>query len=346
MSSPPVLDIDALLLPISDAAPAGKPLPDVVRMELDELRKKPDPDDPTTAGRSPDWNRIVRVCTDALSGSSKDLIAACRLLEAVTEKEGVPGVRDGLKLLHRLIADCWDRVHPMPVDGEGFDIREGPFKWINDVTRGAKYPYTVTEQPLVRTGTRGFSYLDWLRPDQKVEFEAAIPALKPKELDRLRETYADLTGARQELQALAKTLDEKLGADVAPDFLTPETSGNLGTALNQCIGLVEEVARRRSFPLTESAATAGSATAAMSDTAASHAGGPVGVAGTREGLYRQLEQIAAALRHLEPHSPIPYVLDRCVRLGGLPFPELMRAIIRENAALDDLDRLMGLDKKE
>jgi type VI secretion system protein ImpA len=49
---------------------------------------------------------------------------------------------------------------------------------------------------------------------------------------------------------------------------------------------------------------------------------------------------------LEPHSPIPYLLDRCVRLGELPFPELMREIVRETAALDELDRLLGLEKPE
>jgi type VI secretion system protein ImpA len=67
------------------------------------------------------------------------------------------------------------------------------------------------------------------------------------------------------------------------------------------------------------------------------------VSGTREGLYRQIDQIAKALRAIEPHSPIPFLLERCVRLGGQPFPELMRSIIYETGTLDALDRLLGIE---
>jgi hypothetical protein len=33
-----------------------------------------------------------------------------------------------------------------------------------------------------------------------------------------------------------------------------------------------------------------------------------------------------------------------VKLGALPFPDLMRAIIRENGVLDELDRLLGVER--
>ena len=71
---------------------------------------------------------------------------------------------------------------------------------------------------------------------------------------------------------------------------------------------------------------------------------PISVGKTnREGLYRQLEQIADALQRIEPHSPIPFLLKRAVRLGSLPFPELMRAIIREAGTINELERLLGLE---
>ena len=37
------------------------------------------------------------------------------------------------------------------------------------------------------------------------------------------------------------------------------------------------------------------------------------------------------------------MLERCVHLGSLPFPSLMRAIIRESGTLDELDRIMGIE---
>jgi type VI secretion system protein ImpA len=343
VSSPTVLDIDSLVLPIPGPNPAGVPLPDAARLELDEARKEADPLDPSTAGRNPDWMKLVRTTSDILTKTSKDLVAAARLVEATTRRDGFAGLRDGLRLLHRLTTDCWDRLHPTPSDGEGFDVREGPLKWLNDVSRGAKFPQAVADQPLVRAGNQSFSYLDWLRPERKTEFEEAIPKVDPVSV---RCAYEELVEARDALRALATVLDEKMGVDVAPDFLTAENESNLGTAINRCLGLVEEVAKRRGVSLTDTPAAnepASNSEPAANGTAPS---GPVGIAGTREGLYRQMEQIGTALKRIEPHSPIPYLLERCVKLGALPFPELMRAMIRENAALDELDRLLGVAKSE
>lgn len=344
MSSPAILDIDALVQPIPGDNPAGHPLPDGKRLELDELRKEPDPLDPATANRNPEWGKIVRMTTDMLEKSSKDLLAAARLVEAVTKKDGVPGLRDGMKLLHRLVTDCWDHLHPMPENGEGFDVREGPLKWLNDIGRGARFPQTVGGLVVMTTGTGEFNYFDWLDPARKPEFEEQIPKSDPR---AVKETYDDLIETQQALHDLARTLDEKMGADVAPDFLTVENEQNLGTALTKCIGMVEEIAHRRGVALKESegaeAAPSGGGSASPGAAAAS---GPAGIANTRDGLYRQLTQIASALRGLEPHSPIPYLLDRCVRLGAMPFPELMRAMVRENNTLDELDRLLGVEKKE
>ena len=64
---------------------------------------------------------------------------------------------------------------------------------------------------------------------------------------------------------------------------------------------------------------------------------------SRADAYRMLNAAADMLQRIEPHSPVPYLVKRAVRLGELKFPELMRALVRENAVLDELDRLMGIE---
>ena len=52
---------------------------------------------------------------------------------------------------------------------------------------------------------------------------------------------------------------------------------------------------------------------------------------------------------MEPHSPIPYLIKRAVSLGRLPFPSLMRQVIREPVVLTELNREFGIaepDKSE
>ena len=48
---------------------------------------------------------------------------------------------------------------------------------------------------------------------------------------------------------------------------------------------------------------------------------------TRAEIYARVAEAAAKLQQIEPHSPIPYLLNRAVELGSLPFPDLMKSLI-------------------
>lgn len=345
MTSAPVLDLDSLLKPIPGEKPAGEPLNDTLRMELDANRREPIQGDDTTSHWKADWPKVLRVTSDSLATKGKDLQAATRLLEAATKVHGAAGLRDGLRLLQRMVDECWDRMHPVPSNGDTTDIRESPIIWLNDVGRGARFPQTVASIPVFRAGGTGFSSLDLQKKEMKAAFEEALGAAKPQALEALRSTHADLLAARQALADLVATLAAKrVDPDNTPDYSSHDTPGNLGTALDKCIDMVEEIAKRRNFPLVPP--VPGAEPQSGTNASTGEAGARATPAGTREGLYRQLGDIAAALRRIEPHSPIPFLLERCVKLGAMPFPELMRAMIRENSAVDEVERLLGIDKKE
>ena len=344
MSSAPVLDLDALLQPIPGANPAGEPLPDSLRLELDANRREPIPGDDTTSHWKADWPKVLRTTSDALTTTGKDIHAAARLVEAATKVHGVPGLRDGLKLLQRMVAECWDRMHPVPSNGDTTDIRESPIIWLNDIGRGARFPQTIGHIPVFRVSGASFGPFDLQNKDLKAAFEEAVASAKPAALEALRTTHADLLAAKQALADLAATLTtRRIDPDGTPDYLSLDTPSNIGTAIERCIGMVEDIAKRRGFPLVPSTAGPEPSTNGQ---AAGETPAAAQTAGTREGLYRQLGDIAAALRRLEPHSPIPFLLERCVKLGAMPFPELMRAMIRENSAIDEVERLLGIEKKE
>jgi len=163
-------------------------------------------------------------------------------------------------------------------------------------------------------------------------------------LEALRITHSDLLAARQALHDLAMTLNERrIDKDDAPDYTSQDTPATFGTA-------IERVRRDGRGHRQEAVVRAGSACrgAATEPGAATTGATPSflnALADSREGLYRQLEQIAAALRRLEPHSPIPFLLERCVKTRCVAIPQLMRAMMSRRAALSDLDRLLGIDEK-
>ena len=71
-------------------------------------------------------------------------------------------------------------------------------------------------------------------------------------------------------------------------------------------------------------------------------GGASGAPATRAEVYRQLGHAASLLRQLEPHSPIPYLIQKAVELGALPFPLLIRELVRDANVLEQLNRELGI----
>lgn len=341
--SSPTIEVEELVKPVSDDAPGGQPLADALRRDLDSWRKEPDPDFPDTSDLPPpEWGKIISAASDALARTGKDLTVAVRLVEALTKKHGTAGLRDGLTLIERLATDCWEYVHPVPEPGDDQEARRGRLEWLNDTGKGGRFPMTVLRMPVVKTA-RGdefeFTAADWLNPDRRPEVIEAAAGLTA---DTLRQSMDELAEVREVLRRLAAVLDEKMGAE-SPN-LSEDGDGNLGNGLLKCAEFVRGVAHARGFslddgpPPDEEVGGGGGG----DDT-----GGATGRAagGSRDQMYRQLEQIAAGLRRLEPHSPVPYLIERCVRMGALPFPDLMREVLGQHAVLDEIDRLLGLKRE-
>jgi len=66
---------------------------------------------------------------------------------------------------------------------------------------------------------------------------------------------------------------------------------------------------------------------------------------TRAEIYARVAEAAAKLQQIEPHSPIPYLLNRAVELGSLPFPELMKSLILNADVLKLMNRELGIKEQ-
>ena len=93
MATEPLLPFDELLAPIPGDDPAGEAVGFAARAEMEEARKEIDPSDfdandplrPTEAKKA-DWKGIVQAAKKTLTESSKDLLVAARLTEALTKR--------------------------------------------------------------------------------------------------------------------------------------------------------------------------------------------------------------------------------------------------------------------
>src|SRR5713101_5402456 len=168
MASPPILDFETLLAPIAGADLAGEALPFSVRKKLDDARKEVNPkafapDDPRRPEQPQlaDWPVIEQLAQDTLAQTSKDLLVAARLTEALVKRHGFGGLRDGLRLMRRLAQECWDRVYPVIQDGD-MEVRAAAFNWLDDDFLGARFPNTVRIVPLTKAGEeQNYGWQQW-----------------------------------------------------------------------------------------------------------------------------------------------------------------------------------------
>jgi type VI secretion system protein ImpA len=353
MPTPPLIDFDALTAPIPGPNPAGKGVPFAVREQLEQSRKevdpklfdKADPLRPTEEQRA-DWGLVVKLTSEALTKTSKDLLVAARLTEALTKRHGFAGVRDGLGLMRRMVEGCWDRLFPPIEEEDDAEVRAAAFTWLNDPDRGSRFPHTLRAVTLVGRDDNEFAWRDWKatqtppkdpndkKPAElKAAFEKAVQTT-PREF--CQNSVDDLKAALAELDTLDGVLDTTMGR------MAPAISG-VRDALGQCLILAEQILSQKGpAPASAAAPPAEAASSAPAEESAPAAAPAGPKPTTRFELYQRIAETSAALKVLEPHSPIPYLLERAVELGALSFPELMKVLVRNPEVLNMMNRELGI----
>ena len=348
MASPPILNFETLLAPVGGANPAGEPLPFDVRKKLDDGRKEINlnqfaPNDPRRPEQpqQADWPGVTQVAQDTLAQVSKDLLVAGRLTEALVKLHQFGGLRDGLRLMRRLIDECWDRIYPSIADGD-LETRSAVFNWLDDELKGARFPNTLRMVALTRVGkdesdfTAQYGWQHW-KDAQEAKgtvtaemFEQAVIAT-PREY--CQNIVDDLAACIDELMGLMKALTARMG-DLAPGL------AQIRRAVIDCQDLAKFVLQRKGpAPLpAEAPAPADEAANAAPSGAAPTARRAL----TREDVLNRLADASAILLQMEPHSPIAYMIQRAVKLARLPFPDLMKVLVRDASVLGQLDRDLDL----
>src|SRR5262245_46626376 len=116
----PVIDLDALMSPITEESSVGDELRYV---PVDRKRGISWHDEISEAAREnlfeqtpkyPDWPKVIELATQALTKLSKDWQIAAWLAEALVKYDSfdrLAGLRDGTKLMRCLIEQYWDNLY-------------------------------------------------------------------------------------------------------------------------------------------------------------------------------------------------------------------------------------------
>ena len=352
MTASQVIDIDALLAPISVEQPAGTdPRSDTSSTSLYYATKdarnaarSAERASVETGGPAPEeWDVVLDTAVKVLIGHAKDLEIASWLIEALVRKEGLAGLRDGLKVMTGIATNFWEQCFP-EIDEDGVEGKVAAVAGLNGSGAIGTLIQPIRLTPLTHGSQAGYSLWSY---EQATDLEKVTDPNRRQEriddgavtMEQFLRSVAETSAA--ELSATVRVVDEcqvalremSAAFDTVAGVDSPPVS-----ALRELLDQISSAVRH--FAADKLAAAAYSDPAAAEQPAEASAATGGGEAATpaarridgyssREEALVELVRIASYFRKTEPHSPISYTLEDAVRRARMTLPELLHELAED-----------------
>jgi len=322
-----IWDLETLVRPISEQAPAGEDIEYTLLPELDAFRVfgRPgpyeEPPDERTHERTqgpPDWVKVQNLSGEALQ-KSKDVRALAHLGAAVLRTSGLVAFSQTLAAAAAWLDRYWSQTYPL-VEDEDVVFRRNALNYFADPNA---FIDGVRRAPLVSSRQHGLITLrdveiaagqlqpsgDEPRPDQ-ARIDTAFNAMPFEELQQLS---AAVDSALSSLKQADTIMRDKGGTEGAPEFESLALQfGRMSKLLGTYRGArLAALSPGADVPLGDGEAAGGDGV------------GVPGVIRSRQDAVRSLEAVAEYFRRMEPSSPVPLFLDRAKRLVSKDFLEVL-----------------------
>ncbi len=358
------IDCELLVGPFKEGA---KPDPNVkYGATYRAIREAMRHEDPVTngpiqsQGKTPDWQKVVQLSTKLLTEEGKDLSVMVWLVKALTTKHGFPGLRDGLIVLALAHEKCWaDLLPPIEEDGD-LEARVRGLEALNTTL-----PDVIRTVPIVhQAGGVVYSFFDYSKGHDDVEkLKGAVQAAQTQEQrgyaqaaleesTQLGEKIDRVVAAMPltHFTALRDRICEALEAFHTLDRIATEKYGAEGftlrplqEVLDSCRDRLDELVRKRGgVGLRQEQATEQAQEESAVTTTQTETPSMWGDLKTRADAIRQLQRVAEFFRRTEPHSPVPYLVQRAVRWQEMPLEEWLQELIKDTSVLSAVKETLGL----
>lgn len=370
-SKPQVIDLEAMLSPISEEKPSGENLRySGLYDEISEARRA---DEDVEQGewkialKIADFRQVIILATPALTSQTKDLQIAVWLSEALVKLHGFVGLRDGLKLARGLQENFWETLFPEIDEGD----MEGRANALEGMARQTSF---AIKQAKITQG-ESYNFFDWEDskrfdiPNNIATLDSADQA-KYRELQEQADKENRVTADRwrtataatrrvfceevaltieecwTEYRELNRVIEEKFDRNQMPGLSLLEKS--LDMVQTQVKKLLEE--KRAEEPDLEVEETEADGEQAEGEVVAAD-GSRVVVAGggaiqSRQEALKRLGQLADFFRKSEPHSPVSYLVQRAVKWGNMPLENWLQEVVKDQNVLFQLRETLGVDTGE
>jgi type VI secretion system protein ImpA len=328
-----MLDVEALLQPVSPEAPSGPNLeyaPAFADLER-AVEGKPERQvgEVVVAAESPEWRPIIDKAV-ALLATSKDLRIGAHLARGMVEVHSFGGLAEALTLLRRTVDEFWPTCHPQ-LDA---DDDNDPTVRINAMAGLSKREMlnAVRAAPIVKS--RAFGEIRFrdieAAAGKRPEGAPAVMNLDAAFQDVTPESLTQAGQALQQCVEESKKLEEVWAAHL-------DGGGPNLTELRRVLFQANEAIKGRVAMIqpangAQAADGAPPSVAAPSNGAAPGAGFRGGEPRSRDEVIKALDAILAYYGRYEPSSPVPLLIERCKRLVPMSFIDIVKDMVPDGLA--------------
>jgi len=360
----PVIDLDNLMIPISEDNPAGAELryspvdPKRGISWHDEIREAARENLYEQTPKQSDWPKVFELTTKALTKLSKDWQIAAWLAEALVKHDRfdrLAGLRDGARLMRGLMERYWDNLYPAidPEDGDG------PLVGRINVVTALRDTLSIAVKKIPLTDNQlglSYNFLQWQEskkfdiPDDQNEHTEKTAELIEQAKEEGKITSKDWSNAEKatpyehflnRLNLIKECQEELKIFDEAMDERFQRHAPGLGT-LSRSLGdihdLIVEIEAKKRPVVTNDGYGGNSDGAEMEEGLAI----PQGAVRSRQEALKRLEEVARYFRQTEPHSPVAFLVQRAVKWGNMGLDGWLEDVIKDPSVLSQLRETLGL----
>jgi type VI secretion system protein ImpA len=313
-------------------------------------------DDPGGEGRSANWELSFRSCQEALASETKDLEIAAWLTEALARSDGFSGLHSGLQIIATLTQNFWQHIHPGVDEDDGeitLPIRARPLTWLGT---SRDFLRAVSSCPIVKSADgKVLSWFEYKNSElvdsrashsDQTAFNELIESgyisggdwtsrINGADPGALQQTLGNVRDCETALARLRTKCDELFEED-EPNFV------GLAELLLEIREYLEVRVSGGSISESETGAAVGTMPVESGQPVSAGSGAVAGPIVSRDDALRRLTEVADYFRRTEPHSPISHLIQRTIRWGNMPLPDLLKEIVKDDDVLARIWDTLGI----
>lgn len=367
MASPRVIDVDALLAPISEDAPAGADprtdtSPSSLYYRVKDARNAARAAERAAVeigGPTPDeWYDVIDAAMEVLGGHAKDLEVAAWMVEALVRRDGFAGLRDGLDVLTGIVSVFWDQSYPVIDEDDGIEGKVTAVAGLSGSGAVGTLIQPIRLTPLTSGSQWNFSLWSY---EQATDLEKVTDPTRRQEridsgavtMEQFLQSVAETPGSF--FHEVSQTVDECIASLAQMSGAFDAVAGAESPSTSGLRDILQEVrSALRHFAADKLAAAEALAEDAAEEVAAAVEEGQAGGSSetttvrkingyaSREEALAELTRISGYFRKTEPHSPISYTLEDAVRRARMTLPELLGELAEDPAHIQRILMAAGI----